>query len=92
MRPSLWAQSTTLWDVSLEMSVFAALSSVAAFNNPENPLAPQLTGAPILIGAAVLLVELVLFWMLWRRGFRASLAMRLGFSTIRHIASPALTC
>jgi len=84
-------QTIAFWLVAAAMSAIAAAGMMAAFGNPDIPLSSTVAAAPMLIGAAVLAIELALFAMLWKRGFVAALAMRLGFYAVWHIAWPALT-
>lgn len=84
------AQAAAFWAVALAMSVIAALGMMSAFQNPDIPLSQSTSAAPMVIGAAVLVIELALFAMMWARGLAASLLMRLGFYAVWHIAWPAL--
>jgi len=77
------------WIVAVATSALAAVGMMAAFQNPNVPLDPQVAAAPMIIAGAVFVIELALFAMLARGGLLASLAMRLGFYAIWHIAWPA---
>lgn len=84
------AQSLAFWITATIMSALAALSMVAVFQNPDVPLHPAVAAAPMVIGAAVFLIEIALFAVFRAQGFIAALAMRLGFYAVWHIAWPLL--
>ena len=76
------------WIISLAISIISAIGMVGAFGNPNIPLDAKYTFVPAVIGFLVFVSELILFKMMKRYGFIASLCTRFGFYAVWHVIWP----
>ena len=83
-------KSKVYWTVASALSLFAALSMLSAFSNPDIPLNNPGHFLLALLGILVFLSEMASFNLLKRYGFLSSLIFRFSFYSIWHIIWPAL--